>query len=95
MFGSFPKTTYLCSAFKECPDGGIGRRAGLKHQWIHLHPGSTPGLGTRRKELNICHSNIQFFSSLWMVPSLFPNIHNESGKLYIVISVIRFKETPI
>ena len=30
-----------------CPDGGIGRRAGLKHQWIHFHPGSTPGLGTR------------------------------------------------
>ena len=31
------------------PDGGIGRRAGLKHQWIHFHPGSTPGLGTRKK----------------------------------------------
>ena len=28
------------------PDGGIGRRAGLKHQWIHFHPGSIPGLGT-------------------------------------------------
>ena len=33
-------------AQKPCPDGGIGRRAGLKHQWIHFHPGSTPGLGT-------------------------------------------------
>ena len=32
-----------------CPDGGIGRRAGLKHQWIHFHPGSTPGLGTKIK----------------------------------------------
>ena len=31
------------------PDGGIGRRAGLKHQWIHFHPGSTPGLGTKIK----------------------------------------------
>ena len=31
-----------------CPDGGIGRRAGLKHQWIHFHPGSTPGLGTKK-----------------------------------------------
>ena len=31
-----------------CPDGGIGRRAGLKHQWIHFHPGSTPGLGTTK-----------------------------------------------
>ena len=35
--------------FKRCPDGGIGRRAGLKHQWIHFHPGSTPGLGTKKK----------------------------------------------
>ena len=35
--------------FKRCPDGGIGRRAGLKHQWIHFHPGSTPGLGTKEK----------------------------------------------
>ena len=34
--------------FKRCPDGGIGRRAGLKHQWIHFHPGSTPGLGTNK-----------------------------------------------
>ena len=33
---------------KVCPDGGIGRRAGLKHQWIHFHPGSTPGLGTEK-----------------------------------------------
>ena len=32
----------------KCPDGGIGRRAGLKHQWIHFHPGSTPGLGTNK-----------------------------------------------
>jgi hypothetical protein len=29
-----------------CPDGGIGRRAGLKHQWIHFHAGSIPALGT-------------------------------------------------
>ena len=45
-----------CTAIKEkhipddsCPDGGIGRRAGLKHQWSNIHPGSTPGLGTRKK----------------------------------------------
>ena len=34
-----------------CPDGGIGgigRRAGLKHQWSKIHPGSTPGLGTSK-----------------------------------------------
>ena len=30
------------------PDGGIGRRVGLKHQWIHFHPGSIPGLGTNK-----------------------------------------------
>ena len=44
----FQKKPYLCTAFEKtkCPDGGIGRRAGLKHQWIHFHPGSTPGLGT-------------------------------------------------
>lgn len=34
----------------QCPDGGIGRRAGLKHQWIHFHPGSTPGLGTEAEK---------------------------------------------
>ena len=33
------------------PDGGIGRRAGLKHQWIHFHPGSTPGLGTEAEKV--------------------------------------------
>ena len=32
--------------FYKCPDGGIGRRAGLKHQWIHFHAGSIPALGT-------------------------------------------------
>ena len=32
-------------------DGGIGRRAGLKHQWIHFHPGSTPGLGTETEKV--------------------------------------------
>ena len=36
----------------KCPDGGIGRRVGLKHQWIHFHPGSIPGLGTKKKSRN-------------------------------------------
>lgn len=35
--------------FTQCPDGGIGRRAGLKHQWIHFHAGSTPAPGTKRQ----------------------------------------------
>ena len=46
----FRKKPYLCTAIEKSsmrPDGGIGRRAGLKHQWIHFHPGSTPGLGTQ------------------------------------------------
>ncbi len=37
----------------QCPDGGIGRRAGLKHQWIHFHAGSIPALGTLKKTLNL------------------------------------------
>ena len=36
---------YLCTRNREdnCPDGGIGRRAGLKHQWgnpSRFDPGS-------------------------------------------------------
>ena len=36
---------YLCNRFSS-PDGGIGRRAGLKHQWGNTRAGSTPALGT-------------------------------------------------
>ena len=56
MFGSSKKSCTFASAIEKqtsnskCPDGGIGRRAGLKHQWIHFHPGSTPGLGTEEGE---------------------------------------------
>ena len=54
MFGSSKKSRTFASAIEKqtlgkCPDGGIGRRAGLKHQWIHFHPGSTPGLGTEEE----------------------------------------------
>ena len=41
----------------KCPDGGIGRRAGLKHQWIHFHPGSTPGLGTKEERISRRHKH--------------------------------------
>ena len=53
----------------KCPDGGIGRRVGLKHQWIHFHPGSIPGLGTRNPD-NIdcqdflCYRAYNSFNSL-------------------------------
>ena len=38
--------TFASHLRNRCPDGGIGRRAGLKHQWIHFHAGSIPALGT-------------------------------------------------
>ncbi len=36
-----------------CPDGGIGRRVGLKNQWGNTRAGSTPAPGT--KENGSCH----------------------------------------
>ena len=44
------KNTYFC--IRVCPDGGIGRRAGLKHQWIHFHAGSIPAPGTLQMQKN-------------------------------------------
>ena len=41
---------YLCTfalALEQCPDGGIGRRVGLKHQWMQVLAGSIPALGTK------------------------------------------------
>jgi hypothetical protein len=32
-----------------CPDGGIGRRAGLKHQWQQCCAGSIPAPGTEKE----------------------------------------------
>ena len=39
------------------PDGGIGRRVGLKHQWGNTRAGSTPALGTKQIARR-CISNI-------------------------------------
>ena len=36
----------LESDLTACPDGGIGRRAGLKHQWLQGCAGSIPAPGT-------------------------------------------------
>lgn len=36
-----------------CPDGGIGRRAGLKHLWSQGRAGSTPALGTKPRYYGI------------------------------------------
>ena len=48
-------------SFTGCPDGGIGRRAGLKHQWIHFHAGSTPALGTLKNANNFNIRLLAFF----------------------------------
>jgi hypothetical protein len=49
------KNNYLCT-LNNCPDGGIGRRAGLKHQWIHFHAGSIPAPGTKSDDYQ--HSSL-------------------------------------
>ena len=41
------KLYYLCRRTVS-PDGGIGRRVGLKHQWTQVRAGSIPALGTDR-----------------------------------------------
>ena len=67
MFGGKEKSRTFASAIEKqtsnskCPDGGIGRRAGLKHQWIHFHPGSTPGLGTGKPPELLKASNLGGF----------------------------------
>ena len=52
------KMYYLCSALS--PDGGIGRRAGLKHQWSNpsrFDPGSGyKSLNVKPCKLNICRA---------------------------------------
>ena len=57
--------------FTECPDGGIGRRAGLKHQWIHFHAGSTPALGTLQRFLMKTNSKVYLLLILNIVWMLF------------------------
>jgi hypothetical protein len=40
------KVFYIFAVQLSCPDGGIGRRAGLKHQWQQCCAGSIPAPGT-------------------------------------------------
>jgi hypothetical protein len=60
---------YLCTAkanlfkFSSCPDGGTGRRVGLKNQWGNSRAGSIPAPGTVKK-LSVIES---FFYSLSIV----------------------------
>ena len=50
-FAKRKKISYFCSpkTNTKCPDGGIGRRVGLKHQWGYTRAGSTPAPGTKSK----------------------------------------------
>ena len=45
MFG---KEKIFLSLQSQSPDGGIGRRVGLKHQWSKIRTGSIPVWGTHR-----------------------------------------------
>ena len=50
----YEKKSYLCNRNRET--NNVSRDAQMaesvdalvKHQWIHFHPGSTPGLGTNK-----------------------------------------------
>ena len=42
-FAEYKKSITFAHKLRKCPDGGIGRRAGLKHQWgnpSRFDPGS-------------------------------------------------------
>ena len=41
--------TFVAPFLKKCPDGGIGRRVGLKHQCLQGLAGSIPALGTKKE----------------------------------------------
>ena len=43
------------------PDGGIGRRVGLKHQWGNTRAGSTPALGTALNANRLFINRLAFF----------------------------------
>ena len=77
-FVSIGKMTYLCTAIKRnsCPDGGIGRRAGLKHQWSNIHPGSTPGLGTRKRAKYLTSKYLAFLFARFF-PTFSPQVQNK------------------
>ena len=64
---------------QKSPDGGIGRRAGLKHQWSNIHPGSTPGLGTlgTRKRAKYLTSKYLAFLFARFFPTFSPQVQNK------------------
>jgi hypothetical protein len=57
------------------PDGGIGRRNGLKHHRLHWHAGSTPALGTKKRNNHqILRFFYAFFYKIWLYTLLISNI---------------------
>ena len=58
------KLHYLCNRFSS-PDGGIGRRAGLKHQWGNTRAGSTPALGTALNANRLNFKWLAFFIAIF------------------------------
>ena len=61
---------YLCIGFEKSPDGGIGRRAGLKHQCrkaSRFEPGS--GYEEKAKPFDFKHLAFYYFIN---APKLFP-----------------------
>ena len=73
----------------KCPDGGIGRRVGLKHQWIHFHPGSIPGLGTRKKAkyLIIQYLAFSFYRRCSQIVPNHPYVFHQRWGIYFMPSI--------
>ena len=61
MLGGLPITKIILLLHCNRPDGGIGRRAGLKHQWIYFHAGSIPALGTFKVKPQLIINQLRFF----------------------------------
>ena len=72
MFAGIKNITTFAIAIEKqrCPDGGIGRRAGLKHQWSNIHPGSTPGLGTRKRAKYLIIKYLALFAISFCSPNV-------------------------
>ena len=66
----------------KCPDGGIGRRAGLKHLCLHWHAGSTPALGT----VELCSSKMAV--DLVYCHFLFVNVRICRGKIVKMVRLL-------
>ena len=82
-------TTFASHLKSKCPDGGIGRRAGLKHQWSNIHPGSTPGLGTKikAKYLIIQYLAFSFYRRCSQIVPNHPYVFRQRWGIYFMPSI--------